>query len=44
MSQENIAVKGVILAGGWTDAGTFESWIEANQMLLKNDNCILGIN
>ncbi len=33
-----------IVEGGWTDAGTFKSWIEANQMLLKNDNCILGIN
>ncbi len=30
-----------IVQGGWTDAGTFESWIEANQMLLKNDNRIL---
>ena len=30
-----------IVQGGWTDAGTFESWIEANQMLLKNDNNIL---
>jgi len=33
-----------IIKGNWTDAGTFESWTEANQMLLKNDNCILGIN
>ncbi len=31
-----------IVQGGWTDAGTFESWIEANEMLLKNDNFILG--
>lgn len=30
-----------IVKGGWTDAGTFESWLEANQMLLKNDNRIL---
>lgn len=30
-----------IIQGGWTDAGTFEAWIEANQMLLKNDNGIL---
>jgi len=28
--------------GGWTDAGTFESWAEANEMLLRNDNLILG--
>lgn len=33
-----------IVQGGWTDAGTFESWIEANQMLLNNDNCILGVD
>jgi len=32
-----------IVQGGWTDAGTFESWLEANQMLLSNDNCILGV-
>ena len=32
-----------IVQGGWTDAGTFESWIEANEMLLKNDNVILGV-
>lgn len=30
-----------IVQGGWTDAGTFESWIEANQLLLKNNNRIL---
>jgi len=33
-----------IIQGGWTDAGTFESWIEANQILLRNNNCILGIS
>lgn len=33
-----------IIQDGWTDAGTFESWIEANQMLLKNNNCILGVD
>ena len=33
-----------IFDGGWTDAGTFESWIEANQMLLNNNNRILGID
>jgi glucose-1-phosphate thymidylyltransferase len=32
-----------IVRGGWTDAGTFESWIEANEMLLKNDNRILEV-
>lgn len=32
-----------IVEGSWTDAGTFESWIEANQMLLNNDNRILGV-
>ncbi len=26
--------------GRWTDAGTFESLIEANELLLKNDNKI----
>jgi len=30
-----------IIKGDWTDAGTFESWTEANRMLLKNDNRIL---
>ena len=33
-----------VVQGGWTDAGTFESWIEANQMLLKNDNRLLGVD
>ena len=33
-----------IVQGGWTDAGTFESWTEANQMLLKNNNRILGVD
>jgi len=31
-----------VVEGGWTDAGTFESWAEASEMLLKNDNRILG--
>ena len=30
-----------IIQGEWTDAGTFESWSEANQILLKNNNQIL---
>ncbi len=30
-----------IVEGGWADAGTFGSWLEANEMLLKNDNLIL---
>lgn len=33
-----------IVSGGWTDAGTFESWTEANQILLKNNNRILGVD
>lgn len=33
-----------VVQGGWTDAGTFESWAEANQMLLKNDYNILGLD
>jgi glucose-1-phosphate thymidylyltransferase len=32
-----------IIQGEWTDAGTFESWTEANQMLLKNDYRILEL-
>jgi len=27
--------------GRWTDAGTFESWYEANELLFSNDNVIL---
>lgn len=30
------------VSGRWTDAGTFESLAEANELLLKNDNRILG--
>jgi glucose-1-phosphate thymidylyltransferase len=30
-----------VVQGGWNDAGMFESWIEANEMLLRNDNQIL---
>lgn len=33
-----------IVQGGWTDAGTFESWPEANEMLLRNDNRILQVD
>ena len=29
--------------GRWTDAGTFESLNEANELLLRNDNQIMGV-
>jgi len=28
--------------GAWTDAGTFESWMEANALLLANNNQVLS--